>query len=358
MSTTDEIAVRELCARVAGPNAATTAAARARLDRLAKPAGSLGALEPLIVRLAAITGQIRPEFNQPAVLVAAADHGVAAERVSLYPQSFTAQMVLNFLRGGAAINALVANAGARLVVVDAGVAAELPEHPRLRRVPLGRGTRNLLREPAMTRAEAAGALMAGARIVAAEAAAGLDLLALGEVGIGNSTSAACLTSVFTGVAPELTTGRGTGLDDARLLHKRGVVAGALRRARARSSDPLGVLAELGGFEIAVLAGAAIAAAMRRIPVVLDGYISTSAALAAHALAPELRHSLIAAHRSAEPGHRVALEFLGLQPLLTFDMRLGEGTGAALALPIIIGAARVMREMATFEQAGVDDKLVR
>jgi nicotinate-nucleotide--dimethylbenzimidazole phosphoribosyltransferase len=354
----DEMTLRDLCARIPGANAATTAAARARLDRLAKPPGSLGALEPLIARLAAISGQIRPEFRQPAILVAAGDHGVIAERVSAYPQALTGQMVLNFLRGGAAINTLAASAGARVIVVDAGVAAELPDHPGLRRASAGSGTRNLLREPAMTRAQTASAIIAGARIATAEIDAGLDLLALGEMGVGNSTPAACLTSAFTGALPELTTGRGAGLDDARLEHKRTIVAAALRRARPKPADPLGALAELGGFEIAVLTGAALAAAARRVPVVLDGYVTTSAALAGVALAPNLRHSLIAAHRAAEPGHRVALEHLGLQPLLTLDIRLGEGSGAALALPIIQGAARLMRDMGVFEQAGGDDKLTR
>jgi nicotinate-nucleotide--dimethylbenzimidazole phosphoribosyltransferase len=352
----NEVTLRELCAHIPDPNATIAAAARARLDRLTKPPGSLGALEPLIVRLATITGQLRPAFAQPAVLVAAADHGVVAERISDYPQPVTAQMVLNFLRGGAAINALAASAGAQVIVVDAGVAADLPDHPGLLRASAGRGTRNLLREPAMTRAEAAATIAAGARIAAAEIARGIDLLALGEMGIGNTTAAACLTSAFTGALPELTTGRGAGLDDARLAHKRSVVAAALRRAKPKPADPLGVLAELGGFEIAALAGAALAAATQRVPIVLDGYITASAALTAVALAPNLRHFLIAAHRSAEPGHRVALEYLGLQPLLTLDIRLGEGSGAALALPIIQAAARVMRDMATFEQAGVDDRV--
>src|SRR5262245_27966490 len=354
----DELALRDLCTRIPTPNAAAATAARTRLDRLTKPPGSLGLLEELIVRLAAITGQVRPEFVRPAVLVAAGDHGVVAERVSAYPQAVTAQMVHNFLRGGAAINALAANAGARVLVIDAGVAADLPDHPGLRRVAVGRGTRNLLREPAMTRVEAAGAMLAGARIVTAEIDGGLDLLALGEMGIGNTTAAACLTSVFAGAAPELTTGRGSGLDDSRLEHKRSVVAGALRRARPKAVDPIGALAELGGYEIALLAGAALAAAARRVPIVLDGYITASAALIAVALAPNLRHCLIAGHRSAEPGHRVALEHLGLQPLLMLEMCLGEGSGAALALPIIQAAARVMREMATFEQAGVSDKMTR
>ncbi len=351
MSSTDEIALREICTQIAGPNAAALAAARTRLDRLAKPPGSLGTLEPLIVRLAAMTGQIRPDFQHPIVLVAAGDHGVVAERISAYSQAATGQTILHFLRGGAAINALAANAGAQVVVVDAGVAAELPDHPRLRRAAAGRGSGNLLREPAMTRAQAAAAMLAGARIVGAEAEAGLDLLALGEIGVGNTTPAACLTSAFTGVAPELTTGRDTGMDDAGIERKRAVVAGALRRARVKPADPLGVLAELGGFEIAVLAGAAIAAAARRIPVVLDSYAVTSAAFVAVGLAPNLRHFLIAAHRSAEPGHGVALEHLGLDPLLALDLRLGEGCGAALALPIILGAARLMREMATPEHTG-------
>jgi nicotinate-nucleotide--dimethylbenzimidazole phosphoribosyltransferase len=348
MSTTDEIALREIGTRIPGPNAAATAAARTRLDRLAKPPGSLGAIEPLIVRLAAMTGQVRPEFRRPVVLVAAGDHGLAAERSSTAPPAATGQMILNFLRGGAAINALAANAGAELVVVDAGVTIELPDHPRLRRAATGRGTRNLLREPAMTRAAAVAAMLAGARIVAAEAEAGLDLLTLGEIGAGNTTSAACMTSAFTGVAPELTAGRDPGMDDARLEHKRALVASALRRARVKPGDPVGVLAELGGFEIAVLAGAAIGAAARRIPVVLDSYAATSAAFVGVGLAPNLRHFLIAAHRSAEPGHRVALEHLGLEPLLTLDIRLGEGCGAALALPIILGAARLMREMSMQE----------
>ena len=348
MIAADEIALRELCARVPGPHTAATAAARARVERLARPTGSLGALEPLILRLAGCTGQSRPDLARPALLVAAGDHGVVAERISPLPQASTAQSVLSFLRGAGAINALAGNAGARLVLADAGVAAELPDHPRLRRVALGRGTANLLRGPAMPRSAATGALLAGARIVDAEAATGLDLLGLGEVGVGNTTAAACLTSIFTGVAPELTTGPGRGLDDAQLQHKRAVVAGALRRARAKPSDPVGALAELGGFEIALLAGAAIAAAARRIPVLLDSYVTASAALVAVALAPNLRHCLIAAHCSPEPGHRVALEFLRLQPLLTLGLSLGEGSGAALALPVIFGAARLMRDVAPAE----------
>lgn len=345
----------DIIAQIPRTDAHAAEAARARLDRLTKPPGSLGMLEEIIIRLAGITGQVIPEFRSPAVLVAAADHGVVAEGISPYPQAVTAQMVLNFLRGGAAINALAANAGARVIVVDAGVATELPEHPELRRAAVRCGTANLLQEPAMTQEEAHAALLAGARIFATEAEHGLDLLVLGEMGIGNSTVAACLTGAFTGVPPEVITGRGTGIDDDGLLQKRLVVAAALRRACPEASDPLRILAELGGLEIAVLAGAALAAAARRVPVVLDGYISTSAALVAAALAPQMRAFLIAGHRSAEPGHRVALEHLGLRAILALDMRLGEGSGAALAIPIIQGAMRVMREMATFEDAGISDR---
>lgn len=350
-----EQTVTALRARIPLPDTAAAGRAQARLDRLTKPPGSLGKLEDLIVRLASITGQERPRFEHPAVLLAAADHGVVAEGVSPYPQVVTAQMVHNFLRGGAAINALAAAAGARVIIVDAGVAASLPDHPALRRASQGPGTRNLLREPAMTREEAARAVCDGARIVAEEATAGLDLLALGEMGIGNTTAAACLTCAFTGASPEVATGRGTGIDDAGLARKRAVVAAALERARPDPADPLGVLAELGGFEIALLAGATLEAAARHIPVVLDGYITTAAALVAAALAPGLPECLIAGHRSAEPGHMIALDRLDLEPLLQLDMRLGEGSGAALAFQVIDAATRVMAQMATFDEAGVSDR---
>ncbi|MEM8534589.1 MAG: nicotinate-nucleotide--dimethylbenzimidazole phosphoribosyltransferase [Chloroflexota bacterium] len=348
--------LRELCDSVPVPDQDIATAAITRLNQLTKPPGSLGTLETLIVQLATITGHVQPTFAHPAVLVAAGDHGVVAEQVSPFPQSVTLQMVQNFLHGGAAINALAANAGARVIVVDAGVADGLPEHPQLQRISMRKGTGNLLREPAMSRTETMQAVLAGAALLKHERAAGLDLLALGEMGIGNTTPAACLTSAFTGAAPAITTGRGTGLDDAGLSHKQQVVAAALERAKPDQLDPLGILAELGGYEIAVLAGATLAAATHRIPIVVDGYVATSAVLAAVALAPQTRDFLIAGHRSAEPGHRVALEHLELQPLLTLEMRLGEGSGAALALPIVQGAARVMRDMATFGEAGVDEKI--
>ncbi len=369
-----------LCAAVPGPDQAARTAAGHRLDQLTKPRQSLGQVETLLMRLAASTGQICPEFDQRAVLLAAADHGVAAEGVSAYPQVVTLQMVHNFLTGGAAINALAAAADARIILVDAGVMADLPPHAQLRRLDIRKGSGNIAREPALSREEAVAALLAGAVILEEERQRGLDLLALGEMGIANTTPAAALTSAFTGIPPTSTVGRGTGIDDAGLKHKRSVVTQALQRfadqhnaAGATGTAPvaeglssfqmhaLEVLCELGGLEIAVMAGAALAAAARRVPILLDGYITTSAALVAAALAPNLRTHLFAAHLSCEPGHALALAHLGLTsdanagPLLRLDLRLGEGSGAALALPLLTSAARVMRDMATFDQAGVSEK---
>lgn len=364
----DESYLQALCAAVPGPDTAAATAAQARLDMLTKPQKSLGQIEALIVRLAAITAQVCPLLEHRAVLLAAADHGVADEGVSAYPQAVTGQMVLNFLAGGAAINALAKAAGARIVLVDAGVVADLPEHPNLRRLHIRRGSGNIAREPAMQRDEALAALMAGAAIIEEEHQKGLDLLIPGEMGIANTTPTAALTSAFTDAGPEQTVGRGTGIDDATLKHKRTVVEIALRRCfeddcgdQQASPDALTLLCELGGLEIAVLAGAMLAAAARRIPILLDGYITTSAALVASGLSPNVCTHFIAAHRSAEPGHALALDYLGLTaeagagPLLQLDLRLGEASGAALALPLLMSATRLMREMATFTQAGVSDR---
>jgi nicotinate-nucleotide--dimethylbenzimidazole phosphoribosyltransferase len=293
------------------------------------------------------------------VLLAAADHGVAAEGVSAYPQAVTAQMVLNFLAGGAAINALAAAANAQIVVVDAGVASELPDHPQLKRLGIRAGSGNIAREPAMSEAEALAALAAGVVIVETLWTSGLNVLALGEMGIANTTPAAALTSAICGAPPELTVGRGTGVNEATLSHKRTIVARALLRAALpANADGLRVLCELGGLEIALLAGATLAAAARRVPVLLDGYITTAAALVVDCLTPTVRPYLFASHCSAEPGHRLALAHLGLSaengagPLLQLDLRLGEGSGAALALPLLVSATRLMRDMATFDEAGV------
>ena len=361
-----------LCDAIPPPDAAAGAAASRRLDRLTKPPGSLGQFESLLVRLAAATGQVCPQVERRAVLLAAADHGVAAEGVSAYPQAVTAQMVLNFLAGGAAINALARAAGARLILVDAGVCEPVTASPTgdvaFEVLRLGAGTGNIAREPAMSALQALEGLLAGAALVEREHERGLDVLALGEMGIANTTPTAAITSALTGAPPEQTVGRGTGVNDAALDHKRHIVQLALDRyganaalpeaARTPHASALDTLIQLGGFEIAVLAGATLAAAARRVPVLLDGYITAAAALVAASLAPQVRPYLLASHRSAEPGHALALAHLGLTPsngagpLLDLGLRLGEGSGAALALPLIASACHAMREMATFEEAGV------
>lgn len=332
------------------------AQARARQTRLTKPPGSLGRLEALSVHLAGITGQGRPHLGRKVVFVLAADHGVVRQGVSAYPQEVTAQMVQNFLRGGAAINVLARTVGASVVVADFGVAAPLPDHPELRSYRIALGTQDMSCGPAMSRAQALAAVEAGIQLFQQERAQrGAGLVALGEMGIGNSTSAAAIVAVMTGRPVAEVTGPGTGLDAAGVAHKVAVIERALALHRPDPAQPLDVLASVGGFEIGGLAGIALASAAARVPVLLDGFISTAAALLACALAPTARDYFIAAHCSAEPGHAIALEHLGLRPLLDLGMRLGEGTGAALTIPMVEAAARLLTEMATFEEAGVAER---
>jgi len=325
--------------------------ARRHLDSLTKPPGSLGRLEDLAMHLA-LLGNGAPRVEQPVIFTLAADHGVVAEGVSAYPQVVTAQMVENLLRGGAAVNVLARHAGARVVVADFGVVGRLGPTPGLVERRIGPGTLNMSRGPAMTREQAAKAVEAGAALAEEALDAGADLLATGEMGIGNTTSASAITVALTGASPERATGRGAGADDAMLARKVSVVRRALEVNHPDPSDGLDVLAKVGGFEIAGLVGVILSAAARRAPVVLDGFISGAAALVAQALAPDVRHVLLAAHRSAEPGHACALERLGLTPYLDLGLRLGEGTGAALFVHLARAAARIWREMATFESAGV------
>jgi nicotinate-nucleotide--dimethylbenzimidazole phosphoribosyltransferase len=341
-------------AAIPEPDLAAAAEAQRRLDLKTKPRGSLGRLEELGCRLAAIQGTPAPRTATRAVVVMAADHGVAEEGVSAFPQEVTAQMVANFARGGAAINVLARQAGARVLVVDMGVKAPLAALPGVLDRRVGAGTRNLAREPAMTREETVRALEAGISVAAGLAAEGVDVIAIGEMGIANTTAASALAAAFTGAPPAEVTGRGTGIDDAAHRHKVDVVRRALAANRVDATDPLGILAGLGGFEIAGLAGVVLGAAARRVPVVVDGFIASAAALAAARLAPRAARVLIAGHRSVEAGHRVVLQALELQPLLELDLRLGEGTGAVLALHLVEAAARVIAEMATFEAAGVSD----
>ena len=328
------------------------ARARARHDLLTKPPGSLGGLEAVGVRLASIYGTPKPVVRDKAVAVFAADHGVTAAGVSAYPKEVTVGMVGNFLRGGAAVNALSAVAGASLLVVDVGVDADLPEHPGLLRRKVARGTANLLNSPAMTTDETRAALEVGAEVARRLITEGADLLVGGEMGIGNTTPAAALTALFTGEPVRAVTGRGTGVTDAGLKHKITVIERALARHQPEREEPLGALAKVGGLEIAALVGFYLMAARERVPIVLDGFIATSAALVAVVLNEHVRDHLFASHASAEPGHRVQLEHLGLEPLFNFGLRLGEGSGGVLALPLLESAARVLTDMATFEEAGL------
>ncbi|MFC1906483.1 nicotinate-nucleotide--dimethylbenzimidazole phosphoribosyltransferase [Chloroflexota bacterium] len=331
------------------------AAAAARQEQLTKPLGSLGRLEEISVRLAGIQGKPLPEIKHKAIITMAGDHGVVAEGVSLWPQEVTAQMVYNFLGGGAAINVLARQIGARVVVVDMGVAADLEPDAQLLSRKVGHGTANMAQGPAMTVEQAVQALEAGIEIVTGEANRGLDIVGTGDMGIGNTSASSAICAVITGKPVAEVTGRGTGVEGAQLAHKREVVEKALAVNKPDARQPLEVLAKVGGFEIGGLAGVMLAAAAQRIPVVIDGFISGAAALIATSLAPGVKEFLIAGHVSAEAGHRLLLGHLGLKPLLDLDMRLGEGTGAALGIFLAEAAARVLAEMPTFAEAGVSEK---
>ncbi|MEU1751570.1 nicotinate-nucleotide--dimethylbenzimidazole phosphoribosyltransferase [Micromonospora matsumotoense] len=372
-------------------------AARDLQARLTKPAGSLGALEDLSVRLAGLAGACPPPLPEPAaVAIFAGDHGVHAQRVTPWPQEVTAQMIGNFLAGGAVVNAFARQADASVTVVDVGVATPLsfppeatagvadptggtdatggravpaggaagatggpagavPASPRLVDANVRRGTRDMTVTAALNPDEVRAAIEVGIRIAGELIDAGAGVLLTGDMGIANTTPAAALIAAFTGVDPAEATGRGTGVDDETYRRKVGVVRTALDRHRPDPADPLGVLAAVGGLEHAALAGLILGAAARRVPVLLDGVIAVAAALTAAALAPDAVGAMIAGHRSAEPGATVALRHLGLDPLVDLGLRLGEGTGALLALPVVTGAVRVLHEVATFDAAGVSEK---
>jgi nicotinate-nucleotide--dimethylbenzimidazole phosphoribosyltransferase len=328
-------------------------AALVELDRKTKPRGSLGRLEALAAQIAAVRGDVAPDPLRAAIVVAAADHGVAAEGVSAYPQEVTRQMLANFAAGGAAISVLACSAGAVLHVVDAGV-VEPYEHAAVRSLRVGPGTANAAVGPAMSRAEAAEGVERGAALAGELTGSGMSVVALGDMGIGNTTSASGLACSLLGRAPAEMCGPGTGLDARGVTHKVEVVERMLAANRVSVDDPLGALAALGGFEIALLAGVALGAAADRAVVMLDGFITGAAALVAARLDPALAGYLVASHRSPEPGHAAVLDALGLEPLLDLGLRLGEGSGAALALPLLEAARAILVEMATFESAGVTD----
>ncbi len=326
--------------------------AQQRLDRLTKPPGSLGRLEELAAWHVQATGKVASPPLKKVVFTFAADHGVTEEGVSAYPKAVTAQMVGNFLRGGAAMNVLARHVGAEVRVVDIGVDHEFEGLPLLIHRKIARGTRNMARGPAMSRAQAEAAVGTGIELAEAAVREGASLLGAGEMGIGNTTASSAITAVMTGAPIDDVTGRGTGIDDHALAVKRAVIHRAVSINQPAASDPLDVLSKVGGYEIGGIAGLMLGAAAHRVPVVIDGFIATAAALIAIGLKPEAHAYLLAAHRSAEPGHRIALEHLGLRPLLDLEMRLGEGTGAVLAMGLVEAAIRILTEMATFEEAGV------
>ena len=350
----DERFIAEAIASIPAPDASWEERAWARLDSLTKPPRSLGYLEELAQRLAVLQGSERPSIPRKTIVLMAGDHGVTAHGVSPYPSEVTAQMVANFVEGGAAINQLATHAGANVLVVDVGVAHDLPSADGLLAARVRNGTADMTQGAAMTREQAAAAVRVGIRVVGDLVREGVDIVGTGDMGIGNTTASAAVVSVLAGADPAQVVGPGTGLDPAGVARKADVVRRAIEVNGPDVADPLDVLAKVGGLEIAGLAGVVIGAASCGVPVVSDGYISGAATLAALRLAPAARPWAFASHRSAEPGHRLVLEVLGLRPVLELDMRLGEGTGAALAIEVMDAACAVMSGMATFAEAGVSE----
>jgi nicotinate-nucleotide--dimethylbenzimidazole phosphoribosyltransferase len=326
-----------------------------RLDHLTKPQGSLGRLEEFALKVVEITRIKNPSLSRKVVFTFAGDHGVTEEGVSAFPKEVTPQMVYNFLRGGAGINVLSRHVGARVVVADLGVAVDLDPHPELLVRKVGYGTRNMAQGPAMTKDDAIRSLENGIAIFESEYQKGIDIAATGEMGIGNTTPSSAITAVITGRTVEEVTGKGTGINAASLAKKVAVIKKAISLNQPDPKDGIDVLSKIGGYEIGGLAGVILAAAARRVPVVVDGFISSAAALIAVTIEPKVKEYLFASHCSVEPGHRIVWEHLGLRPVLDLDLRLGEGTGAALAMGIVEAGVKVLNEMATFETAGVSEK---
>jgi nicotinate-nucleotide--dimethylbenzimidazole phosphoribosyltransferase len=347
-----EAELAALAASVNEPDAEWAESAWQRLDGLTKPPRSLGRLEQLAVQIAAAQRTVTPHVDPSAIVLCAGDHGVVAEGVSAWPSDVTHQMVANFVAGGAAINQLAGSVGARLILMDVGVNGDTSGLPGVLQVKVRPGTRNLAVEDAMTREEAAEAILVGARMARHLVSDGVRVIGIGEMGIGNSTAASALVAAYTNVPVNRVIGRGTGIDDKTLLHKTSIVSQALHRRRISKHDPLDTLASLGGLEIAAMAGVLIGGAAAGACVVTDGFISASAALAATSICPACQPYVFASHLSMEPGHRVALVALGLEPYISLEMRLGEGTGAALGIGIMQAACSMMNGMATFAEAGV------
>jgi len=333
---------------------AAMAGAESRQDQLTKPRGSLGTLEKISVQVAGIQGRPMPHIKHKAIITMAADHGVVTQGVSLYPQEVTTQMVLNFLKGGAAINVLARQVGARVVIVDMGVAGKLPADKNIVRKSVGPGTADMCAGPAMTRSQATESLEAGIAIVESELSNGLDIIGTGEMGIGNTTAASAIVAAVTGKQVASITGKGTGIDDEQLRHKITVIEKALAVNRPDPEDAIDILSKVGGFEIGGMAGVILGGAANHLPVVIDGFISGAAALIATGICPRVRDYLIASHLSVEQGHIACLKHLHLNPAFDLNMRLGEGTGAALGIFLAEAALKVLAQMATFSEAGVSD----
>jgi len=347
--------IRIVTANIAGIDSVVTKKAQERLDSLTKPLGSLGRLEELAKQICGITGKESPLLRNKVIFTFAGDHGVTEEGVSAYPKEVTAQMVYNFLRGGAGINVLAEHVGARVVVADMGVAEDLKPQLELVIKKINYGTKNIAKGPAMTRAEAIKSIEAGIEIFEAELKKGIDIIGTGDMGIGNTTPSSAITAVFTGSPLEDVTGRGTGIDDKGLKNKMQVIKKAIDINRPDPRDPIEVLSKVGGFEIGGLVGTILASASKKIPVVIDGFISGAAALIAYHLEPKVKDYMIASHCSVEKGHRIILNHIGLKPILDLDLRLGEGTGAALGINIIEAAIKILTKMATFKSANVSEK---
>lgn len=326
-----------------------------RLDNLTKPQGSLGRLEKLAKRIVEITRDENPAIKNKVIFTLAGDHGVVKEGVSAYPKEVTPQMVYNFLKGGAGINVLARHVGARVVIVDMGVASELDGHPELIIKKVNYGTKNMAKGPAMTKEEAIKSIENGIEIFEDELANGIDIIGTGDMGIGSTTPSSAIAAVFTGNSVEDVTGRGTGINDDILKNKIEVIKKVIEINNPEPKDAIDVLSKVGGFEIGGLAGIILASASGRIPIVIDGFISGASALIAYYLEPKIKDYLIAAHCSVERGHKIVLDHLGLKPLLDLDLRLGEGTGAALGISLVEAGIKIMTQMATFKSAGVAER---
>ena len=350
--------IKEAIDRIEPLDEAAMQSARARQSTLTKPLRSLGVLEDLSVKVAGITRNQMPEIKEKVIITAAGDHGVADEGVSAYPREVTAQMIYNFLRGGAAINVLARHIGARVVVVDMGVAADIAIKSRTGNFvdkKIGYGTANMTKGPSMSYEDAERSIEAGIEVLEHEIEKGVSIVGVGDMGIGNTTPSSAIVAFITGAPVERVTGRGTGLDDGGLESKIKTIKKAIELNKPDRGDAIDILAKIGGFEIGGMAGVMLAAGAHRIPVVVDGFISGAAALITYELSPKIRDYLIASHLSVEAGHRAILDHLGIEPLFNLNMRLGEGTGAALGISLVEASCKILREMATFEEAGVSEK---